>query len=330
MRVAVTSAVYNEEKNIARFLEALLAQSRKPDEIVLVDDGSRDRTALVIQEYASKHPSIRCLSQTNRGPAAARNAAWRSASADVCVFTDGDCVPDSNWLEKLLPPFSESDVGAAAGTYRTLNPNKLLARFIGLEIAWRYRNIRGEVDAHGSYNLAVRRELLEVLGGFKEDYPYPSGEDWDLTYKISSKAKIRYVPEAVVGHTHPESLVWYLKNQIRRAFDRIRVYRDHPEKTARDTYTGSLTKYLVAASGLSIPALFAAPFSSAASWAAGTLILFLFAGALIPFPFFLVRDPAVAFFSLPVQMLRFYAWFWGVLAGILRCEFLVPGSRRPS
>lgn len=330
MRVAVTSAVFNEEKNITRFLEALLAQTRRPDEIILVDDGSRDRTAAVIADFSARHPFIRCISQENKGPASARNRAWKNASSDICIFTDGDCVPEPDWIEKLLPPFEDPGVGAAAGTYKTLNPGNILARFIGLEIAWRYRNIQGDINAHGSYNLAVRRSLLEEVGGFKEDYPFPSGEDWDLTYKISDRSKIRYVPEAIVGHYHPEDLLWYLKNQMRRGYDRIRVYRDHPEKKRSDTYTGSLVKYQVAAAALWLPAVLLSDVFLFTAWVPDALLFFLFVTTLIPFPYFMEHDTAAAFASIPIQMIRFFAWAWGAFAGYIGQESLIPGSRRKS
>lgn len=318
MRVAVTSAVFNEEKNIRAFLDALLAQTRRPDEIIIVDDGSTDSTASILEEYAAAHSEIRCLQQENKGPAAARNYAWKTASADICVFTDGDCVPEPDWIEKLTAPFSDSSVGAAAGTYKTLNPENLLARFIGMEIDWRYRNVAGDVDAHGSYNLAVRREILKQTGGFREDYPKPSGEDFDLTYKISRITKIRFIREAVVGHYHPDDFIWYLKNQARRAYDRIKVYGDHPDKQTSDTYTGSLPKYQIAAAGMCLFSFCLIPFSRGASggFAFFVLILLLLSSAGIPY--YANRDSAVTVLSPFVGFARSFAWLAGAAAGIIR------------
>jgi cellulose synthase/poly-beta-1,6-N-acetylglucosamine synthase-like glycosyltransferase len=327
MRVAVTSAVYNEARNIPRFLDALLLQTRLPDEIVLVDDGSSDETGRLLLEAAEKNPRLRYFHQENKGPASARNKAWKSANADICLFTDGDCVPEPDWIEKLLAPFEDPRVGASAGAYKTRNPESLLARFIGLEIAWRYRNVLGEIDAHGSYNLAVRKSVLEEIGGFKEDYAHPSGEDWDLTYKISKKYKIMFVPEARVAHDHPTDFVWYMKNQMRRGYDRIRVYQDHPDKKNSDTYTGPWVKYQVAAAGLLLLSLAARAFFST-GLVSLALFLFLLATSLIPFPYFLRQDPAAAFSGIGIQMARFFAWFWGGMAGLLKWEALIPGSKR--
>lgn len=322
MGVAVICPLYNEEKNISQLIGSLLRQTRRPDEIILVDDGSQDKTAEIIQGYTRQHSFIKYIHQPNKGPAAARNRAWRSTEAEICVFTDGDCVPEPGWIETLLGAFAGSDAGAVAGTYKTLNPESILARFIGLEIAWRYRHVKGNVDVHGSYNLAVKRKVLEAVGGFNETYPFPSGEDWDLSYKISRRYKILYIPEAVVGHFHPENFLWYMRNQKRRAYDRMRVYTEHPDKRGSDTYTGKLVKYQVLIAGASVPSLiFMIPLFPFSFLIPLGLCFFLFAAAWIPFPYFLRRDTAAAFYSLPVQFCRNFAWFAGALEGIFKFGF---------
>lgn len=320
MRVAVIAAVYNEENNISLLLNSLLRQTRMPDEIIVVDDGSTDRTAEIIKGFSQQHPVIRYLYQENRGPATARNKAWRNTRADLCLFTDGDCVPDEEWVESLIEPFKEEEVGAAGGTYRTQNSESVLARFIGYEIAWRYRNVKGEIDVHGSYNLAIRRRILEELGGYKEKYRVPSGEDWDLTYRISSRYKMKYVPQAVVGHYHPDNFSQYMRIQFRRAYDRVMVYNDHPGKLSRDTYTNRWNKYQALAAGALIPAaLFLLPLFPGCRMIPLGLFAFLFATAWIPFPYYFKEaDVPVALYSIGLQIVRSFAWFLGALAGYLR------------
>lgn len=322
MKVAVVSAVYNEEKYIGRLIESLLAQTRMPDEIVFVDDGSKDGTAAVIESYAKKDPRVRLLRNSNQGPAASRNIAWRAAQADIEIFTDGDCVPRKDWIEKLTVCFTSEDIAAVAGTYSTFNTDKILARFVGHEIAWRYRNVSGAVDAHGAYNLAIRKKVLEEMGGFEESYKAPSGEDWDLTYRISRRYKILFTPEAVVAHAHPEAFWPYMKNQARRGFDRIKLYKDHPGKRSGDTYTGGLAKYQVLAAGLFPISLF--------FWAVRglriipvILVLFLFLSCWNNFGFIFRRDPAAACYGILVQFARCFAWAFGAARGVLRFHLKV-------
>jgi glycosyltransferase involved in cell wall biosynthesis len=317
MKVAVAVAVYNEEREIGDFLDALARQSRLPDEAVVVDDGSTDGTPAILFDYASRYPWVRVLRQENKGPAAARNLAWKNTSAEIIVFSDGDCVPETDWIVRLLAGFDSNAVGAVAGTYKTLNPDKLLADFVGTEIAWKYRRQPAFVDAHGSYNLAVRRKILEVLGGFKEIYPKPSGEDWDLTYRISREHRIRFLPEAVVGHRHPERLWPYLRGQARRGYDRIRLYLDHPSKIQGDVYTGPLVKYQVLAAA-SLP-FWAVCFAVPVPWLRQLPLAALLVLLAVPLESFLWisrKRRLTAMYGLAVQWLRSLAWGAGVWAGV--------------
>jgi glycosyltransferase involved in cell wall biosynthesis len=318
MKIAVVVGVYNEEKHIADLLEALLNQNRLPDEIVIVDDGSKDKTAEIIKDCASKNPIVKYIYQKNSGPAAARNNAWKNSTADICIFTDGDCVPEKNWIQELIKPLDDEKVGGVAGAYKTINKESILARFIGLEIEWRYSKVKNEIQAHGTYNLAVRKKVLEEIGGLDESYPVPSGEDWDMTYKISKRYELIFVRSAVVGHYHPEKFWWYMKNQVRRAFDRIKVYKDHPEMKKGDNYTPPYTKYQILSSGLFVPSLILFfPLFKFSFVLPIAVFLVMMTTTLIPFPYFLKKDIAVAFYSIPIQIARGIAWFVGILKGII-------------
>ncbi len=321
-RVAVVVAVFNEEKHLPHLLSALSKQSHQPQEIIIVDDGSSDRTNAILRDSALQNSRLRIFHQNNRGPAAARNLGWKGSLSEICVFTDGDCVPDPDWLEKLIVPFENPNVGASAGTYRTMNPENILARFIGLEIAWRHSRIGKTVDAHGSYNLAVRKQVLEETGGFKEMYKKPSGEDWDLTYRISKKHKIAFVRDAVVGHYHPESFTAYMKNQCRRGYDRMLVYRDHPEKRSGDGYTGNSDKYQILAAGLfTVSSALLPSFIPGASLIQGLSFFVLLICSLASFPYIVTRDPATAFVGACVSFVRAFFWFFGAAVGFFKFYF---------
>lgn len=322
MKIAVTVAVYNEEKYIARLLDSLLNQTASPDSIIIVDDGSTDRTEEIVLEYKKRYSVIRYFYQKNAGPAAARNKAWTQADADICIFTDGDCEPNSNWIETIIKPFADKRVGAVAGAYRTINTDSILARFIGYEVDWRYRNIKGEIDAHGTYNLAVRKNVLYEVGGLNEAYPKASGEDWDMTYKISKKHKIIFLPDAIVGHHHPEDFFWYMNNQVRRGLDRVKVYQDHPEMISGDNYTPWYVKYQVLASG-ALPfslILLIFPFSEYSILIPVFFFIFLVVTSLISFPFIVKKDLYAALYGIPIQIVRNFAWFLGLLKGITRLQ----------
>lgn len=315
MKIAIVTGIYNEERHIRELIDAILQQTVKPDEFILVDDGSKDRTAEIVKKYAEQNPFIKYFYQKNAGPASARNRAWKNSTSEICIFTDGDCVPNSDWIEKLIEPFSDENVGAVAGTYRTVNTQSILARFIGLEIEWKHSRYGKTIDVHGTYNLAVRKSVLEEIGGLDESYPVPSGEDWDMTYKISQKYKIAFVPDAIVGHYHPEKFWPYMKNQVRRGLDRMKVCKDHPNLIIKgDSYTPWFIKYQVLFSGFfPISLLFFFPIFKFSYILPLAVILFLFVTSLSPFVYFFKKDKSVAFYSIPIQISRNFAWTWGMI-----------------
>ncbi|HUO67213.1 MAG TPA: glycosyltransferase family A protein, partial [Gammaproteobacteria bacterium] len=85
--VSCVVPAYNAERYVARALESVLEQSRPPDEIIVVDDGSTDGTAAVLESYGSR---LRVVHQENSGPAAARNRGIRMATGEIICFQDAD------------------------------------------------------------------------------------------------------------------------------------------------------------------------------------------------------------------------------------------------
>src|SRR5665647_3084233 len=87
MRVSVLIAAYNGEAYIAEAVDSVLGQSHAPDEVIVVDDGSTDRTRAILEGFGGR---VVCLSQPNRGQAAALNRALATATGDLLGFCDAD------------------------------------------------------------------------------------------------------------------------------------------------------------------------------------------------------------------------------------------------
>jgi glycosyltransferase involved in cell wall biosynthesis len=326
MKISVCVALYNEEKNLKHLLDALLCQTKRPEEIIFVDDGSADNTREIIKSYAKKNESIRYFYQKNKGPASARNLAWKKGRGEIIVLTDGDCVPNNDWIEKITKPFEDHSVGAVGGAYRTINKESLLASFIGYEFERKYKMIEKKgnlVDSHGTYNLAIRKNILEKIGGFSEDYPCASCEDLDLTYKVSKKYKIVFSGDAIVGHFHPNNLFNFIfKNQVRRGFDRVKLYRDHGDKINNDSYTEKIIKYQVGIAGLSLATLFLFfPVFHFSYMIPTAFILLNFILCFYKFNYYSNRNLKVAFFGIFFQFFRNYSWFIGFLTGTIEVTF---------
>ncbi|MCK5581649.1 MAG: glycosyltransferase [Candidatus Omnitrophica bacterium] len=237
-QISIIIPAYNAERTISKTLERVFA-CMPPDgtqsEVIVVDDGSTDQTAEIVRGFGS----VKYVYQENKGPAAARNRGLREGQGDIVFFTDSDCLPQSDWLEKMFPHFQGPQVGVVCGSYGIANPQSVLARGIHQEILFRHRTLMPQYPkVFGSYNFAVRKNVFEEAGGFNETYPHASGEDNDLAYKILNKGhKIYFEKESFVDHHHPERLPKYLKEQFRHGFWRVKMYADHPAMSKGDDYT---------------------------------------------------------------------------------------------
>lgn len=110
MRVSVVIPAYNEEKNIGTCLDYLLNQEEKPDEIIVVDNNSKDKTAQIAKKYGA-----RVVVEKIQGMIPARNAGFNAAKYEVIARTDADTMPPKDWILKIKKYFKDSDLGAISG-----------------------------------------------------------------------------------------------------------------------------------------------------------------------------------------------------------------------
>ncbi|MGR9099043.1 MAG: glycosyltransferase [Gammaproteobacteria bacterium] len=233
--IAVIIPAFNCERTVCQTLAALQNQSRPPDEIIVVDDGSTDGTFPLVENFQN----VRCIRQKNAGPAAARNAGGFEALSSVLLFTDADCIPRKEWIETLSRHFQDPGVKVVCGSYGIANPESLLARCIQSEIIFRHHRLMPENPrVFGSYNFAIRREVFIGLKGFDTTYPHASGEDNDLSYRLSKAGhRILFDRAALVDHFHTTLVRRYLREQYRHGFWRAKMYADHPAMMKGDDYT---------------------------------------------------------------------------------------------
>jgi glycosyltransferase involved in cell wall biosynthesis len=235
MKVSVVIPAYNAERTIGEAVVQSLSQTKGSlqVELVVVDDGSTDDTAAIAESAGAT-----VIRQQNAGPAAARNRGWQSATGTFICFTDSDCIPIAGWMENLLDGFTDSHVGAVAGSYEIANPSSWLARWVQQEIMERHKRMPPFIRAFGSYNVAIPRHVLQATGGFDPVYRRASGEDNDLSYRIIKEGwRIAFRPQARVSHYHPDKLWTYLKEQYRHGFWRAKLYKNHPDMVGGDDYT---------------------------------------------------------------------------------------------
>ena len=178
--VTVVVPAYNERECIASTVHSLLA-STCPVEVIVVDDGSTDGTADVVEAIGA--PGVRVLRQPNSGKPAALNAGIAAASHEIVVLMDGDTIFEPRTVAALIEPFDDPAVGAVAGNARVADRDRLLARLqhieyvIGFNIDRRVQDMWGVITTVPGAIGAFRTQALRTVGGISPD---TLAEDTDL------------------------------------------------------------------------------------------------------------------------------------------------------
>jgi len=241
MSVSIIIPTFNGASRIGNCLDALLKQTVGRDaEILVVNDGSTDNTADVVARYSG----VRCITQLNSGPAAARNRGTLEARGTIILFTDDDCVPMSDWLTAMTEPFRDPDVVGVKGIYRS-RQKSLVARFVQIEYEDKYRLMadRPSIDFIDTYSAGFRRDRFLEMNGYDTSFPLACAEDVELSYRMSARGwTMKFVPAAIVYHTHPDTLWRYLKKKYKFAFWRVLAVIKNRSKAMNDSHTPQLMK----------------------------------------------------------------------------------------
>ncbi len=320
--LSIIVPAWNAEKTLALCLEALEQQtlSRDKYEILLIDDGSTDRTAELAQTFPVQYHF-----QENQGPAAARNNGASLAQGAYIFFTDADCVPDPNWLEEMSASFSRPEVAAVKGAYRT-EQDSIVARFSQLEFEERFAMLekRDSIDMVDTYSAGFRKDIFQALNGFDSRFPVANNEDTELSYRMAEQGHTMiFNPRAVVRHlNHPDSIKRYFLLKFSRGYWRMMVYRMFPDKMLKDSYTPQSLKFqIIALFSMGTAVLFLPLFPKSA----GLILLASLAFFLIQTVSFtriaFKKDPTVAWLAPFLLALRAAAIGSGALWGIFRMRF---------
>jgi len=209
-KASIVIATFNNAKVLEKVLLGMQKLSYPTEyEVIVVDDGSKDETAKMMQQF-EKDKKIKFLAfKKNQGVCRARNAGIKLARFPIVVNMDHDCIPSRTWLKNLVKAFENPEVGVASS-----------------------------FGSFGGTSTAFRKKILDKVGGYDEDYFYYR-EDTDLTFKIMELGFKYKVVKADYEHDHKEVAPKGLSGWVKYVLKRLRyhendplLYKKHPKLAA--------------------------------------------------------------------------------------------------
>jgi cellulose synthase/poly-beta-1,6-N-acetylglucosamine synthase-like glycosyltransferase len=215
--------VKNEERVMDRLLNSLSAlnYSQNKTEVIIVEDGSTDKTNDICVEYAKEHANVKILHKPlSDGKPSALNYGLAQAKGDIIAIFDADNVPANDALSAVVEYFEDPKVAAVQGRTASINPKEnMLTQFISYEEAvWCEAYLRGKdvlnlfVHLKGSCQF-IRRDVLQQLQGFDERV---LSEDMEISARlVENNYKIRYASDVVALQESPSTLKTLFKQRTR-------------------------------------------------------------------------------------------------------------------
>lgn len=201
MKISVIIPAYNEEKYLRKTLEAILAQDYPDFEVIVVDNGSTDKTA----EIAKSFPKVKVLFEGNKGTMWACERGRKSATGEIVVRTDADCLPEKDWLSKGAAFFANPKVVAVSGPYKYYDSSASFSwlslciqkyLFVPFNVLMQTFHLRVAITIGG--NTFLRARSLEQIGGFDTSIVF-YGDDTDIAKRMSSIGKVIFSSNVIMS-----------------------------------------------------------------------------------------------------------------------------------
>jgi len=231
-KVSIIVPAKNEEKVIGRFLGALVNLTYPEKEIILVEDGSTDKTREICMWYAENYPSLIKFRHKNPsyGKPSTINYAAKMATGEIIAVYDADTVVEPDVLERIVPHFKDSEVGAVQGEVYTLNPDESFVTKLSVlndflvHVGQLGKDRLGLFVTSLGTHIYFRRSLLEELGYWD---PQSLTEDLEISVRMAKKGyNVKYVPVRA-GVEAPAKLRAFVKQRLRWFRGYIQATRKH-------------------------------------------------------------------------------------------------------
>src|SRR6266849_5774670 len=238
--VTVLIPAHNEENVIVQTVTSVLLSDLKDLRIIVVDDGSADKTGELLDVNFSHEPRVRIIHQVNRGKAAALNLAMSQADTEIVVTIDADTEIESDAISKLVRHFSNPTVGAVAGNVKVGNRSRWLTRWQALEYITSQNMEKRAFDLLNCITVvpgalgAWRKKAIEAAGGITAD---TVAEDADLTIGIRRLGwRISYDEQAIAWTEAPETPGALIRQRFRWTFGTLQSFWKHSGTLFRPKY----------------------------------------------------------------------------------------------
>jgi biofilm PGA synthesis N-glycosyltransferase PgaC len=215
--VSILIPAYNEEKVLRRTIETVIEASYPDKEVIVIDDGSTDRTLQIARDAEGEGVTV--IHRPNGGKAVALNHGLQFARGEVIIVVDADSMVGKHTLLELVQPFRDPEVAAVAGNIKVRNRRNLLTRCQAMEYIASINLYRRALDVFGSVTVvpgalgAYRREMLAGSGFYDPDTLV---EDFDVTIKALKTSRVVQASSLAVSYTEaPQALRDLFKQRLR-------------------------------------------------------------------------------------------------------------------
>ncbi|WP_018109574.1 glycosyltransferase [Bacteroides propionicifaciens] len=225
--------VYNRPEEVDELLESLTHQTLKNFEVLIVEDGSKERCEHILKKYTDQL-DLHYFFKPNSGPADSRNFGAKQSKGEFLIILDSDCIAPSTYLEEVDRAITTNSIEAYGG------PDAAHDSFTPIQKAINYAmtsffttgGIRGgkkKMDKFypRSFNLGIKKEAFEQLNGFSSDMRF--GEDIDFSIRIyQNNYNCTYLPQAWVYHKRRSNFRQFFKQVHNSGIARINLFKKYP------------------------------------------------------------------------------------------------------
>ena len=211
--ISVVITVKNEERNLADLFAGLERQSKLPNEVVIVDGGSTDRTHRVLMQW--KPPFRKVIIRKSGNRSVGRNAGILVARNSIIALTDAGCVPARDWIKNVTAPLISKKTDVVAGYYEA-NAHTPFERAAAAYMLVMPEHVNERNFLPATRSMALLKSAWKRVGGFDERYTW--NEDYVFAHALkNSSIKIKFIRSAVVRWLPPANWLTWMKQIFRFA-----------------------------------------------------------------------------------------------------------------